>query len=533
MQGFCTDDPNNSECWRDLECASGHKCVFSCTPECGARLLGWAWSDNFGWLSLNADNCLTRYLDTDLLERYLPSDVCQSPVLPYYVQATADNEIKGFAWSDNIGYVCFGNSCSGSPPVGTLQAVLDFDDPQNPQVIGWAQAINLPDSNWFSLNCQSDSSCASSDYQVRLVQSEFNGTCSGTPAQKCRPKDECGSYCCSETEGDCQSESRLTLSGWAWNNNSSGNGLGWLNFNPPIAEIPPWLQTRYGDIYAGEGLTGKQPPGYSATYRILSGGAIERFLSAQGIDWWVSPNFGRINFPTPETRYSNILGQLDVDGLICSFTGGSNVCVNQYGSKVIDLNRLPLANSQLLNGNIYYHAGELEINNAIEFKNGINFQSGAGTIIVDGNLVINRDIIYDESDALTKFRNLASVAWIIKGDLKISSEVKELAGNFIIIGDGKSCSPDPTISPPADSGCGQIFSCGSLTECEGRLTVLGLMMARKFYFKRDLTEAEKREAVIQGSELIIYDGRLLANTPSGLGDFAKALPIWRSGTFSR
>jgi len=134
---------------------------------------------------------------------------------------------------------------------------------------------------------------------------------------------------------------------------------------------------------------------------------------------------------------------------------------------------------------------------------------------------------------LTKFRNLASVAWIIKGDLKIAPEVKELAGNFIVIGNGSICSADPEVSSPADAGCGQIFSCGSLTECDGRLTVLGLMMARKFYFKRDLTEAEKKEAVIQGSELIIYDGRLLANTPPGLGDFAQALPIWRSGTFSQ
>jgi len=360
MKGFCDDDPNSSEgCWRDSDCTND-KCVFSCTPECGARLLGWAWSDNFGWLSLNSDNCLTRYLATDLLEEYPPSKICSPTSFPYYVQATADNEIKGWAWSDNIGYICFGNSCSGSPPVGPLQAILDFDDPQSPQVIGWAQAVNLPDNNWFSLNCASDSSCASSDYQVRLIQSEFNGTCSGTPAKKCNPIDECGAYCCSEGEGSCQAESRLTLSGWAWNGNGSGSGLGWVNFNPPISEIPPWLQTRYGDIYAGEGLTGEQPPGYSATYRILSSGAIERFLSAQGTDWWVSPNFGRINFPTPETRYSNILGQLDVDGLICIFSGGSNVCTNRYGNQVVNLNNLPLASSQLLDGDIYYYDGQLD-----------------------------------------------------------------------------------------------------------------------------------------------------------------------------
>lgn len=592
MKGFCTDSPNSSECWRDSECASGHKCVFSCTAECGARLLGWAWSDNFGWLSLNSDNCLERYVDSGLLELYICSetkgtcsddgdcdggsdvcvpitlaDICEPMSSPYYVQATSDNEIKGFAWSDNIGYICFGSSCEDNPPVGTLaEATLDFDDPQNPQIIGWAQAVNLPDNNWFSLNCESDSSCISADcssypnqpscvangcfyddddeiclspnYQVRLIQSEFNGTCSGTPAKKCDPKNsECDPaedpYCCDTGEGSCVSESRLTLSGWSWNGNSSGSGLGWLQFNPPIDEILSWLQTRYGDIYAWEGLTGEQPQGYNATYRILSGGGIDRFLSAQGYDWWVSQNFGQINFPTPETRYSNILGQLDIDGLSCDFSSG-NSCTNKYGNKVINLNDIPLANSQLLNGDIYYHDGDLEIGNAIEFKNGLNFESGAGTIIVNGDLTISQDIVYDESDALTKFRNLASVAWIVKGDLKILSNVRELAGNFVVIGNGSACSINPEVSPPTDEGCGQIFSCGdSSIKCEGRLTVSGLMMGRKFYFKRFLTAAEKKEAVIQGSELIIYDGRLLANNPPGLGDFAKALPIWRSGTFSQ
>jgi len=50
-------------------------------------------------------------------------------------------------------------------------------------------------------------------------------------------------------------------------------------------------------------------------------------------------------------------------------------------------------------------------------------------------------------------------------------------------------------------------------------------MARRFNFERQYLDQ------LEGSELIIYDGRLLANTPPGLGDFAQALPIWRSGVF--
>src|SRR3989338_149411 len=38
----------------------------TCTVQCGAKLFGWAWSDSFGWLSLNNKNCLTKYLDEEL-----------------------------------------------------------------------------------------------------------------------------------------------------------------------------------------------------------------------------------------------------------------------------------------------------------------------------------------------------------------------------------------------------------------------------------------------------------------------------------
>ena len=58
------------------------------------------------------------------------------------------------------------------------------------------------------------------------------------------------------------------------------------------------------------------------------------------------------------------------------------------------------------------------------------------------------------------------------------------------------------------------------------------MMAKIFKFDRTFTDLQG-VPLPGGSEIIIYDGRLLANTPPGLGDFAKALPIWRAGTFER
>lgn len=490
----------------------------SCTVECGQKMLGWAWADNFGWLSLNRDNCKKDSSGNYLyLDPKLPLDICKWPqTIPYYVQVTADNEVRGWAWSDNIGWVCFGEGgsdinkgCSGWPPFGSLKATLVFDDPEKPQVMGWAQATALGDEGWLSLNCKNEypQTCPL-EYQVRLILGNFNG------------------------------EPRYTLIDWAWNKNNSGNGLGWLNFSA-VTEVLPWLQTQYGDIYARRGIIGQnEPPSFNATYRILASGTIVNFYSARGLEY-IDPDFGPIDFPTPQTRYSNVLGQLDVDSLLCEGVTKDNsdeTCINQQGKTVVSLNKrieLPPCSRQPcvdnpLAGKIYYHKGDLTISNNFDFLNGSGFASGAGTIIIDGNLIVAADnITYDNSNSLTKFRNLASVAWIVRGDLLIQGNVNQLAGNFIIIGDGENdCDPDSEVP-----GCGQIYSCYNLANCQNRLTVLGLMMARKFYLDREFPPEDPLKGQ-KGSEVIIYDGRLLANIPPGLGDLAKSLPIWRSGIFT-
>ena len=531
---FCGDgvmqSPNGSGVNPNEKCDDQNQNTALCTVECGQKMLGWAWSSNFGWLSLNDDNCLVKYLDPKLQAQN--PDICRTQTVNYYVQITANDEVIGYAWSDNIGWICFGSRCSGNPLPGVspnTSLIIDPQEPESPQVKGWAKAEGFNDNGWFSLNCENDNSCGTVKYQTRLIKSDFDGTCSKTTSVHCIDSSAC------PAGEECLREQRFTLSGWAWNDNNGTWGLGWLQFNSAINEILPWLQTKYGDIYALRGITGEQAPGYNATYRILANDTIVNFSSAQGTDdWWIDREFGPLNFPMPQTRYSNALGQLDVNGLICKFDPGSSTCINKYGKTVVDLVQQPLNSQQLLGGKIYYNEGDLIIDSSVEFVNGSGFNDGSGTIIIKGDLIINSDVTYHDSDDLTRFRNLASVAWIVLGDLKISADVPagtggKLAGNFIVIGNGeKSCSPDSDVEV---AGCGQIYSCGSLAGCNKRLTVSGLMMARKFFLKRTFTAAE--ETPVQGSEIIIYDGRLLANTPPGLGNFANALPIWRSGTFSR
>ncbi len=535
---FCGDgvvsSPNDDGLFE--KCDEGSNTA-RCTAICGAKMMGWGWGDNIGWVSINDDNCQPQYLDPNV-----PASACANQPIQYYSQFNANDRLVGWAWSDNIGWICFGEQCDATRicefttdpcdpadygtviPSGGWTADVVNDGSPNPPVTGWGKAVALGDSGLISLSCQNDTPpCSASNYQVRIGLTDFGGSCSVTRTTACQTAADC------PNGESCFIEQRFGLSGWAWNQTQAGPGLGWIEFGTLGYTIPPWLQTKYGDIYAKKGLTGEESPSYNATYRILSGGGIVNFKSARGQGpEWISPEFGPINFPTPETRYSNILGKLDVSSLLCNF-GTNNSCINQFGRTVVKITSqaditLPL------NGKIYYHDGDLTINDSIEFSNSTDFSSGAGTIIVDGNLTINANSAYDNSDALTRFRNLASVAWIIKGDLYVSPSVSDLAGNFIAIGNGQAvCSQDPEVSVP---GCGEIHSCYNSTACKNRLTVSGLMMTRKFFLNREFPLGDQ-EASIRGSEIIIYDGRLLANTPPGLADFANSLPIWRSETFSR
>ena len=571
--GFCALDPSVG-CSSDSECALG-SCTQPCTAECGARLMGWAWADTFGWLSLNDDNCDYLGPDGDIntcvhtcagtgatCDQDSASACggqpqnCQRQT--YFTQISpngTDGRLTGYAWSDTVGLVCFGDLCAGqAPPTGWQAGVVSEGAPNN-IVTGWAGIQAVPDSGGLiSLSCRNQSvSCSpdnTQDYGVRTHLRAFQpsgsyaGRCSGS-AQLCNPiasASGCAGSCelgyCGDTGNGCNPGTpgvcgaaecrrlgvdRQTLIGYAWHGLSNGTGLGWLEFNPPIQPLRPFLQTEFGDIYALRGLRGDAPTqGFNSTFLILSGGGIQNFFSAQGQAGSL-PNFGDLGFPTPETRFSNILGRIDLDRLSCATPGS---CTNGFGIPVESFNPATFGGSPL-GGRVFASSGNVGLSQAIEIQNAQNFGNGAGTVIVNGDLTITENVTYAESGSATiRFRNLASLAWIVRGDLRIAPNVTQLAGNFIVLGDGASaCSSDSGTEGPTN--CGQTFTCfdplsgrQTGTACQNQLQSSGLLMSRKFFFDRTFTGG----APEQGSEVIIYDGRLLANTPPGLEDFVQALP---------
>ena len=321
---------------------------------------------------------------------------------------------------------------------------------------------------------------------------------------------------------------RGRLVGFAWAGGQNDEGFGWTQFDPTeggIGVLQAWLATRYGDIFAGGPIASNNalpaPPGtFNATYVIQANGTIA-FTSESG---YVQPNYpSSIDLPTAGNQYFNVLGRLDMKTM-------TQIGQNRYGTTVeipgdvnTYLNALP---GGRLDGKIYYHEGDVVIDNPIEFQPGlVGAQSGAGTIIIDGDLTINAPITYDTDQIIGRVVNLPSAVWIVRGNMSINADIgtppeastdPNIVGAFLVIG----CPGDGSIPCGLTAKDGSVATGPSVTL---QLIVNGLMMAKRFIFERTVPAQE-------GSEQVIYDGRLLANPPPGLQDLTAVLPVIREVT---
>jgi len=167
------------------------------------NILGWAWSENIGWISFNDLNCDVdgdgTYNDGGLND--CPND--DSAVIPYGVNVdSATGNFSGYAWSSSIGWVRFQQSAVPEVPPDNFAFSANCDDPTtcdeigdnctacynstDNNVYGWAKILALGDDGWLKMNgTWSDG--------VNLSNNDF--------------------------------------SGWAWNDDNNNTSIGWVSFN--------------------------------------------------------------------------------------------------------------------------------------------------------------------------------------------------------------------------------------------------------------------------------------------------------------
>src|SRR3989338_5402814 len=72
----------------------------------GTPIIGWAWSETIGWVSLTCDHT------SDGTAAPYNTNTCTT--VDYSLTLNTNNTITGYAWSSNIGWVQFGG-LSGFP----------------------------------------------------------------------------------------------------------------------------------------------------------------------------------------------------------------------------------------------------------------------------------------------------------------------------------------------------------------------------------------------------------------------------------
>ena len=170
---------------------------FNTTTQTGDNVSGFAWSPNMGWISFNSSDC-------DLNGDGKFGDVGAPAGCPplsvtfhdYGVNVeTNTGQFKGYAWSNNLGWIYFGPDANLSG-FGNVTEASAPGDPKNwakydfktEQVNGWAKALSLGDNGWIKMT-----GTWTSGVKINPLTTEFTG--------------------------------------FAWNGNSDGSSIGWISFN--------------------------------------------------------------------------------------------------------------------------------------------------------------------------------------------------------------------------------------------------------------------------------------------------------------
>ncbi len=89
------------------------------------NIRGFAWSENIGWISFNSMGCDiddNGFIDTDAMVLGCGGDNSTDQVFDYGVNADIDpispayGQLSGYAWSPNVGWITFDKAVAGIPP---------------------------------------------------------------------------------------------------------------------------------------------------------------------------------------------------------------------------------------------------------------------------------------------------------------------------------------------------------------------------------------------------------------------------------
>jgi hypothetical protein len=175
-------------------------------------------------------------------------------------------------------------------------------------------------------------------------------------------------------------------------------------------------------------------------------------------------------------------------------------------------------NSPINLGNVVnYCEGDIYITDLLLGSHLVNYvagKNGNGTLIIKGNLYIDGDITYKDGATTQDIDALPSFGAMVfsdptssgnTGNIYIKCGVQNLVGNFYAAGTINTCYNYIPL----------------LNNNRKVLNISGSMTAKNFVLLRD-----NLNFASQPAERIFYDSRVLINTPPGMSDLVKGMPVW-------
>ncbi len=486
----CTAPPSavGNRCTTDTECGVGGVCAVNSCPlpysyglnlsinpdQQTGTVSGYAWSSSIGWVCFGS-TCRTA------------PNSCSGALAPP-------------SGSCDITFACTGSTClTGDPSLvgkkcavaadcgvdgvgvaGTCSAATapaSCQEASSADLSGWARELNLGAGGWLSLSSGTGGGALPYGVQVKFDQ------CYSTAPPPRGSYVDCPVPPATDPTIPFPNNKSTVFAGYAWNANgtppASPLGTGWVSFNETPEVLFPYLYGGGGDVFSGRNISGLFPPPsgkQNAQYLVHVGGSSisSHFVSTCADPRCKSTVPGLLvpatTSPGASTPYSFKLGRFDFAGLCSVVSAGKN----KYGQPVV----IGFPTSGLALGGAVYcptlssdsaagYAGQqvyTTLGSTVNLVNGTSspLVSGAGTIVVKGNLAIINDITYGPTiGALTANSQLASLTWIVLGDVRVDPAVRNLAGTFIVLGRREA----PVRLCSASSGAMSATTCLTATDC--------------------------------------------------------------------
>lgn len=405
-----------------------------------------------------------------------------------------DNDLNGAA-------DCADTQCKSNSVCQEVTGATDF----------WGVSLcrnGIDDDGDVNADCRDNGCSAAPECIENLTNTEFNGTAlcaNGFDDDWDGPKDCMDSGCAGYAGCPVAGEPATPPDVHTACSNGLDDDLSGLadcyDANCQIADplcVPAWLQAKFGNVYAQQGIVGSASKVSQSTYCLTSKGSITGFSSGSGC---TEAGAVSLTLPKGSTQYAGTLGSIDINGILAG----------RYGEVVtLTPGNITAALPATLAGKVYYVPGDATLG-AKTFLNGTAAtERGNGLLIVSGNLTISgagTALDYTALSNVTSLRNLASFGIIVKknavgggGNIYINSGATKVVGAYF-----------------AENA---IYT-GTTGGVDVPLKVFGLMAAYRINLERNYRSAA------QAAEEVVFDGRAVANPPPGMGDVTKSLPASR------